>query len=291
MNADRGPAGEPRLRFRRILMALDPESEDLSTVEETAALARRLQAELLSLFVEDIDLVRLAQHSELRAFSRLSAGPQPFAAENLRRALKRQLARSRDAVERAAAHQRIKAVFQVRQGRLVAEIVSAAGASDLVVIEWMRRTAPAPAASASSRAATVRAILEAASRPVLLLRPGAPAGGPIMVVFGGSDADRRALKAAAEIAGHDGGILEIALPTDRVEQADAWRRDITAALAETRLTPLFLHMPKATMEDLCAAATRRGVSLMVLGADPDSARGASLPGAVERGGCSVLLVR
>ena len=50
MNADRLPKDEDGYRFRRILMALDPASEDLSMVEEAAALARRLQAELLSLF-------------------------------------------------------------------------------------------------------------------------------------------------------------------------------------------------------------------------------------------------
>lgn len=289
MNAEHTPALGGGFKFRRILMALDPASEDLSTVEETAALARRLRAELLSLFVEDIDLVRLSQHPEFRAFSRLSAGPQPFAADDLRRALKRQLARSRDAVERAAAQQRIKAVFQVRQGRPVAEIVSAAGAADLVVVEWARRASPA--LPASSRAATVLAILEATPRPVFLLRPGTPADGPIMVVFGGSDVDRRAVHAAAEIARHDGGIIEVALPTDSPEQADAWRREIVDALAPSHLTVRFLHMPKADMEDLCATATRRGVSLMVLGADPGGARCAALPRAVERGGCSVLLVR
>lgn len=288
MNAGRLPKGEEGYRFRRILMALDPASEDLSTVEETAALACRLQAELLSLFVEDIDLVRLAQHPEFSAFSTLSAGPRPFAAENLRRALKRQLARSRQAVEQAAAHQRIKAVFQVRQGRPVTEIVSAAGAADLVVVEWVQRDTPA--ASAFTRAATIRAIVETASRPVLLLRPGAPVG-PVLVAYGGTEVDHRALEAAAEIAQHDGGLVEIAMLAERADQAEAWRSDISATLAHTHLTLRFLPMPRADMEDLCVAATRRGSSLMVLGADQNILKGAAAQRALARAGCSVLLVR
>lgn len=289
MNTGHAPKSEEGYRFRRILMALDPASENLATVEETAALARRLQAELLSLFVEDIDLVRLAQHSEFSAFSTLSAGPQPFAAENLRRALKRQLTRSRHAVEQAAARQRIKAVFQVRQGRPVAEVVNAAGSADLVVIEWLRREALA--AWAVSRAATIQAIIEAASRPVLLLRPGAPAGGPIMVAYGGSEMDQRALAAATEIAQHDGGIVEIALRTDDLDLVDRWRHDISTALAPTHLTQRFLHMPRASLEELCASATQRGVSLMVLGADPNILQGGPGQRPLDRAGCSVLLVR
>ena len=289
MNANHASKREGTLKFRRILMALDPASEDLSAVEETAALARRLQAELLSLFVEDIDLVRLAQHPEVSAFSTLSAGPQPFAAENLKRALKLQLARSRHAVEQAAARQRIKAVFQVRQGRPVPEILSAAGAVDLVVVEWVHRDTSA--AWALSRAATARAIAEAASRSVLLLRPGAPVGGPVLVVYGGSEVDHRALEAAAEIAGRDGGIVEIALLAGRVDQADEWRREISADLAHTHLTVRFLHMPKASLEDLCAAATRQGISLMVLGADQAVMKGEAGGRVLERAGCSVLVIR
>lgn len=289
MNADQPTKQEGHLRFRRILMALDPASEDLSTVEEAAALARRLQAELLSLFVEDIDLVRLAQHAEVSAFSTLSAGPQPFAAENLKRALKLQLARSRHAVEQAAARQRIKAVFQVRQGRPVAEIVSAAGAADLVVVEWVRRDTST--SSALSRAATARAIAEAASRSVLLLRPGAPVGGSVLVVYGGSEVDHRALEAAVEIAEGDGGIVEVALLASRVDQADGWRREISEDLAHTHLTLRFLQMPKASLEDLCAAATRHGISLVVLGADQNIVKAAAGRRVLERVGCSVLLVR
>ncbi len=289
MSNDLPPGAEEGYRFRRILMALDPSSEDLSTVEATAALARGLRAELLSLFVEDIDLIRLAQHPEFSAFSTLSAGPQPFAADNLRRALRRQLTRSRHAVEQAAAHQRIKSVFQVRQGRPVAEIVSASGTVDLVVIGWGRRDTPATLAF--SRAATVRAIVEAASRPVLLLRPGAAGGGPVMVAYGGTEVDRRALKAAAEIAQHDGGIVEIAMPATPADRADQWRRDISAALANTHLTVRFLAMPRGTLEDLCAAATHRGVSLLVLGGDSNVLTGGAALRAFERAGCSLLLVR
>ncbi len=282
-----------RPRFRRILMALDPSSEDFSTIEEAAALARRLSADLLSLFVEDIDLVRLAQHSDVSAFSTLLAGPRPLAAEHLRRALKLRLERSRQACEQAAARQRIKAVFEVRQGRPVAEIVSAAPEADLVVVQWIRRDTPAVAAPPLSPVA--RAVAEAATRPVLLLRPGAPADGPVLVVYGGSEVDRRALDAACEIAERDGGIVEVALLADRVDQADAWSREISELLARTHVTPRFLHTPRAGLEDLCGVATRRGVSLMVLGADRATTEAGTKAETgrrvLERAGCSVLLVR
>ena len=53
----------------------------------------------------------------------------------------------------------------------------------------------------------------------------------------------------------------------------------------------FLQMPKASLEDLCAAATRHGISLMVLGADQDIVKATAGRRILERVGCSVLLVR
>ena len=48
------------LVIRRILVALDASRHSLAALEAAAELAARLKAELVGLFVEDIDLLRLA---------------------------------------------------------------------------------------------------------------------------------------------------------------------------------------------------------------------------------------
>ena len=281
-----------RPRFRRILMALDSGYEDVSSVEAAAALAARLRAELLGLFVEDIDLVRLAELPDISAYSMLSAGRQRLATDHLKRILRMQLARCRQAVEEAAARRRIKCVFQVRQGRLVAEVLTMAGTSDLVVVGWSKGGVSTPwATTRMAPVATAQAVAEAAARSVLLLRPGGAVGGPVVVAYDGSDESRQALAAAAEISGGDEGVIEVAMLTGRLDQAEAWKRDVTAALADLGAAVKFVHLPKAGLDDLCQIAEREGASLMVLGADlvlKESEPGRRL---LERVGCSVLLVR
>lgn len=279
-------------RFRRILMALDSASEDSSAVEAAAVFASRLQAELLGLFVEDIDLVRLAEHREVSACSTVSATKRNIVADHLKRALRAQLAHSRLAVERAAERQRIKATFAVRQGRLATEVLSAAGDVDLVIMGWTagggsvslatQRVAPAPIA---------RAVAEEAPRSVLLLRPGSPVSGPVLLAYDGSEAARQALAAASEIADRNGGGIEVALLTGRVDQAETLRREVEKALAGTRLTVGVVHIPKGELTDLCRWARRERVSLMVVSAGQSIVKGEGIRQLLERIGCSLLLVR
>jgi nucleotide-binding universal stress UspA family protein len=48
------------LAFRRILVALDASVNSLAAIEQAATLAANLEAEQLGLFVEDINLLRIA---------------------------------------------------------------------------------------------------------------------------------------------------------------------------------------------------------------------------------------
>jgi K+-sensing histidine kinase KdpD len=50
----------PVLTIRRILVALDASPDSLAALKTAADLARRMEAELMGLFVEDIELLRMA---------------------------------------------------------------------------------------------------------------------------------------------------------------------------------------------------------------------------------------
>lgn len=283
---------DDRRRFRRILMALDSATEDISAVETAAALAARLRAELLGLFVEDIDLVRLAEHPEVSTFSTLSATRQSLVADHLKRALRVQLARSRHAMEQAAQRRRIRYTFEVRQGRLTAEVLTAAGNADLVIVGWTGGVSTALLTRGREGPLAAACVLaEEAPHSVLLLRPGASAGGPLLLAYDGSVSAGQALAAAIEIADEDGGRIEIALLADRLDQAEALRREVEQVLAAVPVEIRFVHLPKADAEALCAWAGKRRASLMVLGAGLPLLKGAAIRRLLERVACSLLLVR
>jgi nucleotide-binding universal stress UspA family protein len=281
----------PQRRVRRIVLALDTASADLSAMERAAALAARLQGELMALFVEDIDLVRLAEHRQIFAFSTLLPAGRHLATDNLKEALRLQAARLRRAVEEAAARQQVKCAFQVRQGRLLAEVLSAAHDDDLVVISWAGggRGAPWTSSTPPPPAVVAQALAEARARSVLLLHPKT-ASGPVLVAFDGTEAARQALAVAAQVADLDGAI-EVALLTGRVDEAEQWGADIIAALGGGRLTVTLLHTPKAGLQILTEIAARRFSALLVLGAERALAEGETGRRLLQRVSCSVLLVR
>lgn len=294
------PAGgdpEVRRRFRRVVVAFDWGSENAGAVELVTALAERLRAELKAMFVEDIDLMRLAEHPHVFAFSALSATGQQLAAEHLRRVLRSRLARSREAIEAAAQRRQLKYAFEVRQGRLLAEALKAAESEDLVILSWTAGGAAAPFGIGQAPPVVIaRALAEAHARSVLLLHPEAPSGGSLVLAYDGSAGADAALLAALEIADEDGGAIEVALLSGRTAEVERWAVAIRQTLADYparggRFRARLIALPGGGLEDVCRTAARLGAALIVLGADLALAQHDAGRRALERVGCSVLLVR
>ena len=254
-------------RPRRILLALDAAAEDAAALDMVAALAARLEAELLGLFVEDIDLIRLAALPEASATSMLSARRERLDTATVERVLRTQGAVSRRAVEAAAGRRQVKASFEVRRGRVVAEVLSSAESADLVIVNWasggygMR-----PGRKPARLGAIARAVAETSARPVLLLRRGARPGGPVMVAYDGSAAARTALVTAAEIAGSEAGQLVVALLARSPGDERRLQDEVSRWCAERDQAVVLQPPPGADPEALCAAARRGGAMLLVLGA-------------------------
>jgi nucleotide-binding universal stress UspA family protein len=279
-------------RFRRIVVALDGQSADPTAMEQAVALAARMHGELMAVFVEDIDLVRLSQHGSISAFSTFGAARRDLPTDSLRDALRLQAARLRRAVEEAAARRQVKCVFQVCQGRLLAEVLRAATNDDLVVIGWPSGERTKPWTGTPPPPAVVaQALAEARARSVLLLHPRGATGGPVVVAFDDSEAAWHGLAVAAQVAEQDGGAINVVLLHGRPEQAEQAGTEIVRALAATRLTAELLHSPKAGLRTLTEIARGRHAALLVLGADRALAEADDSRRLLQRLDCSVLLVR
>lgn len=278
-------------RFRRVVVAFDGASdEDLAAVEAAAAFAARLRAELFGLFIEDIDLARLAEHPGITTMGALSAGTRQLGAGLLKTALKAQLARTRQAVERAAARQRIHSTFEIRRGRMIPEIQSAAAPADLVIIGWRGRRAASIMAPGTPSAAVLTALCEGAARFVLVARRAAAPAGPVLVVYDGSAAAANGLAAAAEIGGGGSdGAIEVAVLAARIEDAESQRQAVGELLAQTGSGGTIFQVARAGLDELLAIARTRHAGLLVVPTGLLDAQGVRR--IVERAPCSLLLVR
>ncbi|MBL8660800.1 MAG: universal stress protein [Rhodospirillales bacterium] len=276
-------------RFRRVVVAFDGASnEDPAAVEAAAAFAARLRTELFGLFIEDIDLARLAEHTGITTMGTLSAGARQMGAGLLKTALKAQLARTRQAVERAAARQRVRSTFEIRRGRIIPEIQSTAAPADLVIIGWRGRPAASIMAPGTPSAAVLTALCEGAARFVLVARRAAAPGGPLLVAYDGSAAAASGLAAAAEIGGGD-GTIEVAVLAARIEDVESQRRAVGELLARTGSGGTIFQVTRAGLDELLAIARTRRAGLLVVPTGLLDAQGVRR--IVERAPCSLLLVR
>lgn len=200
-------------RIRRILLALDASPLSLAAAEAACALARRLGAELEALFVEDINVIRLVAHPQVHTFSLAAARKQTMDDALIEKAMELQLVAARRALDAALAGSGMRGAFAVRRGRVEIELLAAAHGADLVCLGWSGRATPGARPRLGSVA---RSVAAAAPRPVLMLQKRAL--GPTMVLWDGSPGALKAMDMAVDLAGHDGGAVDLLVPTaDSIE--------------------------------------------------------------------------
>ena len=284
--------GETPGRFRRILLALDA-AADAPGLVDLAKLAARLQAEVRGLAVEDDEELDLADHPGVRFVSRVSATVVRMERSAVERSRRSRTETSRRTVEGVMAAYRVKASFEIRRGPVADEVIAQAEDADLIVLGWGSDGFAMRLPGRPGRIAC--AVAERSQRPVLLLRPGSSASGPMLVAYDGTSAAERALDAAVEIArprdGATGSPIAVALLTDRLSEAEAWRVAIDARWATLGIGCRFMHLPGAAAGDLIAAARQAAAALMVFGVEGPLCCGGAVRDVLDRAGCSVLLVR
>jgi nucleotide-binding universal stress UspA family protein len=123
--------------IRRILVPVDASPGSLATLVRAVDLAGKLEAELLGLFVEDIELLRLADSPYARELVYFSAAEIPLSRENMETKLKAQSVQARKALEVAGAHAQVRWTFRTVRGDVLTEILAAANQVDLLQLtKW-----------------------------------------------------------------------------------------------------------------------------------------------------------
>lgn len=198
----------------RIVLAIRAGS-DARFVADAGDLARALHTELAALFVEEVELVRLAHLPFIREIGVASGSELQFDAAAIARRHQRQAAAVRSQVARTASALGLPWSFDVTHGSLL-EVALRLTGPDLLVLE------PQPSAvqHVLGRAAGVRALRpapaheERARRDVAVLYVPTAAGG-------------RALAVAARLAA--GGPLAATVVLEDLAAAGAARREAAAA--------------------------------------------------------------
>ena len=268
----------PAPSIRRIVVAVDGSEHSLAAIDAAAALAAQLESELEALYVEDDDLLRLAELPCARVTSLVLLAREPMDRERMERQLRQQAERMEHSLRRRATALGVQVRFRRVRGRVCAEVQAAAATADLLSLGKAGGTL----LSACGLGQTLQAAL-GAGRPLLVLE-SRPAGGEgLLAAFDGSPADERALALAAELARRTGSALHVLILARTPAEALDLGAEVEPWLETQGVAPeQMLYAWQDPAEAVPAAARRVRPALLLVG----------LPGANdERAGQALARVR
>jgi nucleotide-binding universal stress UspA family protein len=251
---------EDELDIRRILVALDASAHSMAALEAAVQLASELHAEVTGLFVEDLNLLAMADR----------------------------------ALAEAAEHARVRHEFRTVRGSVLAEVLKASTEHDLVTLGHLGWS-PTGRRGVGS---TARHLIDRSAGLVLVARHALELGLPVFVVYDGTAAGRQALSLGVRLAGAMDGGLTVVTPADRSTTPDRMAGDaarlaaeaadrILARNVESKFQAVATDDPSAIA--VAARAGRAGLIVMPLGGDwltPELVQ--RVAGMVR---CPVLMVR
>ena len=273
-------SAEPREGYRRVVVALDARPASRGALDAAAALAARFQAELVGLFIEDLNLLNMSAlpFTRLAGAGPLSSGVDRATVERL---LRRASGEMRAMVARLAEQAPVPWSFRVVRELAGRALIAAAGeAGDLVVVEE------------TALAGQLRPFVAGARASVLCLRTGRAATGAEVILPWRADTESaHALSAAAALAAASRRPLAVLLPGDPAAARAAESR-IREALAGTGIEARLIR-PEAGRRTLAEIARRHPGSTIVWPRRGAVEAGADieLEGIIELDHCSVLVVR
>ena len=275
----------------RILVALDATEDSLASLDMATRLAAKLRAELEGLFVEDINLLRMASLSCTRVVSVTTTSGRGLDLPSMERELRRQGRVARDMLAMNAERFSVRWSFRTARGAMASEILAAAADADIVIISKSDRAYPqrlklgntARMLSAQSPSAVLIAhhrFIAAEYSP-----PGA-----ILVAYDDTATSDRALRLAARIAMSERHPITVLIPESK---RAAPRLQITAEaiLAAFGLQPRIRFVSRHDCARLAEIVHAEHGELFVLGCDSPLLRGKSTDTVVESLEIPVLLIR
>lgn len=277
---------ENRWSIRRILVALDASQDSIAALEAAVNLAAEMEAELVGVFVEDVNLLRLASLPFTREMRYLSNVEEELSQQRMEEELRAQAARARRALLAAAEEAHIRASFRVVRGQVALELLTAASEADFLMLGRVSR----PLTRRVRMGSTARAAVIKAERPVLLMQRTTTPDYAIMVTYDGSELSQRARETAVSLARENTEITFLLL-TDSRQEAEQLRQETAVWLEQRGLSAQFRWLPQTDIESLTAAVQTGPCRLLVLGGENITLDEQALQTLLDDIDCSLMLVR
>jgi nucleotide-binding universal stress UspA family protein len=261
------------MAMQRVLVLLGTLNDGEWALRAACSLASQLEAELLGLFVEDINLLRLAELPFGREVLYGSLETRRLDPALMERQLRAQAERARRALQAAAERVQIHWSFRVVRGQVVAEVLTAAPEADLLVLGQQVGGRRPPTGGAQ----------------------GIPRARPVLVLFDGSEGALRALTTAIHIARVEGRDLVVlrAVPDSEGESkaASVLAHSATERLRAAGMNPRYQVLSGANAASLIEAVRRVRAGVLVVPEDTTALGPQGLRALLGAIGCPLVLAR
>lgn len=266
---------------KRVVVAVGSDAPDPLALSAAARLARSLGAELAALFVEDVNLLRLAELPFAFEIGPSSATARRLVASEVERTFRNRAAELRTALAETAGELQISLTFETARGRPARVLLEASTDNDLVVLAassglFLSR---APAAS----------IVREALRSVLLSAKSDHAR-PVAAVLHSIDTMPQVLSAACGLARATASDLVVF-----AEEGDEGHGNVgsaaTAWLDEHGAAARILDLEAPTPEHIASLIAGAGPAALFWARDDALQYSAEIETLLETVGCPVILVR
>lgn len=273
--------------IKRILVALDASKANRSALQAAALLASQLQAELQALFVEDINLLRLAELPFAREMMPGNREGRQITLAAMERQIEAQATRLRQLVEAAARQNRIKVEFKVLRGQISNELCLAAQQMDLLILG--RNTQLLQQSLKIGKVA--QAVLATVNCNVLLLQYGASIERPVAVLFDGSEASRRALQLAAQLAHGDHDQLKVIYPVLNAQRYQELHQQVSDLTRPLGIEPGQILLSSNTSDAMLQAITQSNSRVLVVEVNTDIFGPEAVKNLVQHSHIPVIVIR
>lgn len=182
--------------IRRILLPVDLSRDSLAAVGVAFHLAAALGGEVSGLFIEDAELLMAGSLPFLREVGSSSGIARRIDHSDIEHRLSAVAHEARAKLTQTGKQMQVRSCFRVTRGDVSAEILTASGEADLVVLGkagWSAGMLRKPGRTCLS-------ILEKSRIPVLIVERGGSLLPPILVVHDDTEAGRRSLEFARNLS-------------------------------------------------------------------------------------------
>jgi nucleotide-binding universal stress UspA family protein len=276
--------GDREQEIRRILVAVDASPQSLAALEMAGDLAARFQADLIGIYVEDINLLRVAEFHFAREVGYYSANLHPFDSPLIELQLRARARSVQRAMENLGKRANLRWSFRTARGFIPVELLAAALEVDLIILGksgWSGRR---------RIGSTARVLVLESQRQTLILQRRVRLGTPVVVAYDGSTAAKKAL-AAARLVWSEGINFIVLLLAKEPEQAERLKAEASQYLEENEIEARFSWQPNLDAARIARFTQLEGCGILVLPATSEKISNEAVITVLGETDCAVLLAR